>query len=222
MLTTFVPCLRDPSPHERGTADLDLAFGHWDEYNFPLLPHERVWQQDYELEPDDPKAAPPVWVKNRIARAQNGGSSNGDWMFVYPGHAAVISLQGPVVNLWRRFYSFANSVDPECDPTDYTPGGDDDTYDYYPGAFAALAEWANDLDRADAMLSSVVYRKFSAHERVARVVKNLHRAKGPFEEWEFEDYAAPYLKAAGLEPQPDVRPKGLIPGTLMRESGSNG
>ena len=116
-------------------------------------------------------------------------------------------LQGPVLRLWKTFYDLANQLDPEQDPADYTPGGDDDTYDYYPSAFECLVHFAEilddlderfiaaipEIDRAPGTMNANLGRRFTARHRIESIVQSLLISEGPFEDWEFEDYARPFL-----------------------------
>ena len=111
----------------------------------------------------------------------------------------VTRIEAPVFALWLMFYDLANQLDPVQDPSGYTPGSDDDTFDYYPSAFEALCELGEDLDELDYQfeinpnLPSDLRRKVDHKSTVRRILANLTVCKGPFEDWEFESYAAPYF-----------------------------
>lgn len=180
------------SPWERGAAKLLLHMGH-NEYGPPE--HPAVDIDPYSADMEMPEWA--MAVRNR-ALAQDPLFAE---TFGPDAWASVALLTGGVFDLWGMFYEFANKLDPQQDPADYTPGGDDDTFDYYPSAFECLTMWARDLDELDTMLVANTHkglaRSFSARSRVVEIVRNLYTAKGPFSEWEF-DLATPYLEETGL------------------------
>jgi hypothetical protein len=179
---------------------------------------------DVEAQPYDPEEPPlPDWAVNAIKQAEGKDDVSYAWDYLKDGnHGYVVRFTGDVVSLWWAFYEAANRLDPECDATRYCPGGDDDTYDYYPDAFDALVEFGRDLDELDRRLQVLGWepKQFTAYERIVRLLRNLYRAKGPFTEWEF-DLAEPYREH--LPPEAFATPswgeggKPFIPGTLMKE-----
>lgn len=105
-----------------------------------------------------------------------------------------VRLQGSVFQIWRYFYTLASQLDPEYDPADYTPGGDDDTFDYYPSAFDAMEELAGDLDTMNTRLPDDVRHGFTARQRIVDILRKLRTSKGEFADWEFDDHAKPYIE----------------------------
>jgi len=150
---------------------------------------------DVVAQPYDDEDPPlPEWAQNAVAQAQHRDDVAYAWDYLKDGnHGYVVRFSGNVVDLWWAFYQAANRMDPECDATRYCPGGDDDTYDYYPDAFDTLEEMGRDLDALDRALVEMGWqpKQFTAHERMVRLVNHLYRANGPFTEWEF-DNAEPY------------------------------
>jgi len=57
-----------------------------------------------------------------------------------------IIVKGPLGLHASAFQLFAGKLMPSLDPSGYTPGGDDDYFDYWPGAMEALREYAVMLD----------------------------------------------------------------------------
>lgn len=147
----------------------------------------------FTMEDDDTgelKTILPDWLASHLEAAKSKGDN---W---YDQWGYTTRLHGSVYDLWRLFYAYANMIDPMCDPADYTPGGDDDTYDYYPSGFRALTEIAKDLDELDMHLRPENRRRFAARERVCEIVKHLMDVK-PLEDWDdfigFDEYIKPYL-----------------------------
>lgn len=185
------------SSFNRGTATILLNLGHG-EYGFAT--NDQLTQDEWDPfdcndeEPDGRDRTPPSWVTD----------SPSDWDADF---GMRVRLEGPVLQLWKTFYDLANQLDPEQDPADYTPGGDDDTYDSYPSAFECLVHFAEILDelerrfidaipaqdRAPGTMNENIGRRFTARHRIESIVASLLIQHGPFWDWDFEDYARPFL-----------------------------
>jgi len=174
----------------QGSAQLVYFAGHG-EYWFDDKSHRRT-KVDVKVEKFDTYEAQekgsktPFWVK-RLPDWENENS----W-------GIFVRLTGDVYGLWCMFYSLTNQLDPEQDPADYMPGGDDDTFDYYPSGFEWATDWAKDLDEIDRTFASLSPRDgkhtFTARHRIEDIVAKLLIATGPYGDWEFEGHAAPYIK----------------------------
>jgi hypothetical protein len=57
----------------------------------------------------------------------------------------VILIEGPFFRIVEAFQKLAAALMPSLDPSGYTPGGDDDFFDYWPGGMECLREFAIDL-----------------------------------------------------------------------------
>ena len=187
------------SRFHQGEATLAYFAGHG-EYWFDELHGPRGLQFTLKVQKWD------VYV------AEEEGTKAPNWVKALPdyepeGWGTFVRISGPVYDLWHAFYTLTHQLDPEFDPADYTPGGDDDTFDYYPSGFAWAAEWAKDLDELDEKFATqppivspngVTWRfekhAFTARHRIEDIVAKLLIAKGPFAEWEFEYHAAEYTK----------------------------
>lgn len=200
-----------------GNATLLLPLGHG-EYGIP--DNDKVQVELWDAYDREDGKEPPRWLAaHEEALRLAGGNyaeplpSEGD----ATGWGTLALLTGSVYELWRMFYQFANQLDPEQDPAGYTPGGDDDTFDYYPSGFECMEAWAGDMDglqeRWAAFLREWLSTQpehmqriwmgdathgFTARHRIVEIVRNLRTAKGNFREWEFEDYAKPYAEEAGV------------------------
>lgn len=211
---------REPyfSPWDRGMCTVAYPAIHGGERMAPWLRSFRgsttdrllrakwlTWDIDSTV--SDKLKLPTKRIKALIAQgvAEN---RNGDWDYFandVTEWGSIGLFTGNVADAWALFYLWAMDLDPECDPACATPSGDDDAYDYYPASFEGLGEMAADLDNLDAQYVAVggKGRSFTARQRVVTIVRNLRYSRGPFEEWEFEDYAAPYLAEARL-PWPTI------------------
>jgi hypothetical protein len=121
-----------------GTAELLLNAGH-NEYPIPEhnVPSKSIVKQEWSLDPED-EGCPCSPDQLRAIDAEAGPD----------GWETVVRLQGPVVDIARAFYELALTLDPSMDPTNYTPGGDDDTFDYWPSGMRLLHQLACDPRRA--------------------------------------------------------------------------
>lgn len=69
------------------------------------------------------------------------------WYLDLDGWETVLLVEGDVHAIALGFYQLAMDLDPSMDPANYTPGGDDDTFDYWPSGMRLLHALALDLDR---------------------------------------------------------------------------
>jgi hypothetical protein len=156
------------SPWDKGTCDVVLNVGHGE---YPVEIGEVVWDCGDDENPIRKIDLAPLLVRN--------DEYEGLWydhdLFAW---GTLVRYTGPVFALAKEFYRFSTTVDPEFDPADYTPGGDDDSFDYYPSAIRVLYEMALDLTT------------MTGHERYLNryraVIRNVIATAGPVDEWEFD------------------------------------
>jgi hypothetical protein len=152
----------------------------------------------------------PVWLSasvaaESLAQAKADSETEGTW----------ILLEGEVNELWKQFYELAGDLDPALDPAGYTPGGDDDTYDYYPTHFEVLAAWAQDLDAI--IEKETVHQKermegnprgyfamakwFTARRRVEEIAAHLYSLPGGAEQVDYMEMTEMLAPFTGLVPE---------------------
>jgi hypothetical protein len=122
-----------------------LIDGGHTEYSPIYVPDFKVNAISMENDFDEP-------IHNNIALALTLAESPNNWLT--PGDpedaswTTLLRLSGTFHVHLASFTLTAATLTPSLDPTGYTPGGDDDYYDYYPSGLRMLREWACDLDEA--------------------------------------------------------------------------
>lgn len=139
-----------------GRAELLLDAGHGD-YG---VRNERVegttdnsrqlsFVRYYDGEADDPSDGVPSHLQQYVVlegshRAEFAHAEGAD-PIVIDGWEQLLHLEGPVYYIGLAFFRLALDLDPACDPANYTPGGDDDSFDYWPSGMRLLYALACDL-----------------------------------------------------------------------------
>lgn len=94
------------------------------------------------------------------------------------GWETVLHVGGPVHDIAHAFYRLACDLDPFMDPAQYTPGGDDDTFDYWPSGMNLLYQLAVDLDEMTKELPNRGDSKVLNYERPTLYLNgNRYRAR---------------------------------------------
>lgn len=187
MIISYIAEEKKQSRWHRGFAELLIYEGHADGYLLERavqavkadkaivskLDSLMIESFDAFQHEEGPEEHPvPQWLKDNIESAALSGEN---WYDTAMEWGVTTRLTGEVHDLWLVFYAYANQVDPMCDPADYRPGGDDDSYDYFPSAFRALQEFARNLDALDMRLAPEQRRCFAAHERLVEIVQRLKK-----------------------------------------------
>ena len=135
IITTFT-VLPDDKAFPIGYAALLLNVRHG-EYNWGEI--KDLSEMFFSLDPRDPE-----WPDDRdfigkwVPEEYWATWKSEEW-------GTCVLVCGPVYRLLSAFHNLAAHVMPSLDPAGYTPGGDDDFFDYWPGAMECLREFAEDL-----------------------------------------------------------------------------
>jgi hypothetical protein len=128
----------------QGEARLLLDAGHT-EYgitplNIPKVIHEKFTctYYDHPLNEDCEKPLPDDLLKV-LHKSDVYDEADATW-------TNYLLMEGEVFYMARGFYRLSLDLDPFMDPANYTPGGDDDTFDYWPSGMRLLYQLAIDLD----------------------------------------------------------------------------
>jgi hypothetical protein len=134
--------------------------------------------RSYSFEDDNLQ---PINLKlyDKLAKSPNNWLSVGEYADRW---TTAIRMKGRLHAHAEGFKLLAGSLMPCLDPAGYTPGGDDDTFDYYPSGLRFLREWAMDLDThvkdlgtADYTMGGWHYRDPGFHWVYTRVLLDLFR-----------------------------------------------
>ena len=98
----------------------------------------------YHGDPDDPKLHPEERAQF-IKFLALAASSPNNWLDQDEDWTALVVITGTIHAHVQLFKTLAAQLMPSLDPAGYTPGGDDDYFDYYPSGMRFLREWALDL-----------------------------------------------------------------------------
>lgn len=137
---------RESSAFDMGYAGLVLNAGHGE---YGIYDNERgfddlkvtAWAHDAE------DFSPKAGVKKLTDGLWKKAAQSDDWYDDSDrGWVTVLTVVGDVYYIAQAFYRLAMDLDPRMDPADYTPGGDDDTFDYWPSGMRLLYQLACNLD----------------------------------------------------------------------------
>lgn len=113
-------------------------------------------------------------IEDNIAVALKLAESPNNWLT--PGDrddvewTTLLRLTGAFHTHMQSFMLTAATLTPSLDPTGYTPGGDDDYFDYYPSGLRMLREWAIDLDEH---AKTITFNDFYANPGFLGVYHNV-------------------------------------------------
>lgn len=137
---------------------------------YPLQEPARVVWDPFELETVAEALQPGINFQNTVATAGRTIFGND-----YDPQANLWLIQGNLEQLMRVYDAHAQAL------MGGPAGGDDDTFDYWPGAFEMLYDLGADLLRLGFNYPEHLIAK------VERVIKSAEATHGPLEQWEAGD-----------------------------------